>query len=105
MSEALHAAILEVPESGWKAYGKPEPMWIGNAPRWYSFSNEGTGTERGETAALRGPSGCGSGREDYLLDGARVALCRAQQHLDWEPVKLIEWHREKPARSSGYMMC
>ena len=25
MSEALHAAILEVPESGWKAYGKPEP--------------------------------------------------------------------------------
>src|SRR5260370_28976039 len=25
MSEALHAAILEVPASGWKAYRKPEP--------------------------------------------------------------------------------
>ena len=25
MSDALHAAIGEVPESGWKAYGKPEP--------------------------------------------------------------------------------
>ena len=25
MSDALHAAILEVPESGWKVYGKPEP--------------------------------------------------------------------------------
>src|SRR5260370_33831209 len=25
MSDALHAAIREVPESGWKAYGKREP--------------------------------------------------------------------------------
>lgn len=25
MSDELHTAILEVPESGWKVYGKPEP--------------------------------------------------------------------------------
>jgi len=30
-----------------------------------------------------------------LLTAAAFAFCRAQQHLDWEPVKLIEWHREK----------
>ena len=52
MSDALHAAILEAPESGWKAYGKPQPDVDRECAEVVFVSKRGVGAERDETAAL-----------------------------------------------------
>ena len=52
MSDALHAAILEAPESGWKAYGNPQPDVDRECAQVVFVSKRGVGAERDETAAL-----------------------------------------------------
>jgi len=102
MSEALHATrFVEVPESGMKAYGKPEPDVDRECAEVVFVSTgwepKGTNTLRYVAIRLRKRQG------GLFADGSRrLAFCRAQQHWTGKPVKLIEWHREKAGRSSEY---
>src|SRR6266446_6801069 len=95
MSEALHAAILEVPESGWKAYGKPEPDVDRECAEVVFVSNEelepkGAKPLRYVAIRLRKRQG------GLFADGSSVLHFAVLSNIwDWEPVKLIEWHREK----------
>ena len=101
MSEALHAAIGEVPESGWKAYGKPEPDVDRECAEVVFVSNEELepkGAKPPRTVAIRLRKRQGG----LLADGSSVlhsaVLCNI---WDWQPVKLIEWHREKAGTIEG----
>jgi len=95
MSEALHAAIREVPESGWKAYGKPEPDVDRECAEVVFVSNEelepkGAKPLRYVAIRLRKRQG------GLFADGSSVLHFAVLSNIwDWEPVKLIEWHREK----------
>src|SRR5467141_1412164 len=95
MSEALHTAILEVPESGWKAYGKPEPDVDRECAEVVFVSNEelepkGAKPLRYVAIRLRKRQG------GLFADGSSVLHFAVLSNIwDWEPVKLIEWHREK----------
>src|SRR5580704_17920212 len=56
----------------------------------------GAGAERGETAALRGGLRLRKRQGGLFADGSSVLhLALLSNIWDWEPVKLIEWHREK----------
>ena len=95
MSDTLHTAILEVPESGWKAYGKPEPDVDRECAEVVFVSNEevepkGAKPLRYIAIRLRKRQGA------LFSDGSRVLHFAVLSNIwDWEPVKLIEWHREK----------
>jgi len=95
MSEALHAAILEVPESGWKAYGKPEPDVDRECAEVVFVSNEelepkGAKPLRYVAIRLRKRQG------DYLLTAAACCTLPCSANiLGLGAGKLIEWHREK----------
>jgi hypothetical protein len=88
-------AILEVPESGWKAYGKPEPEVDRECAEVVFVSNEevepkGAKPLRYVAIRLRKRQGA------LFSDGSSVLHFAVLSNLwDREPVKLIEWHREK----------
>ena len=101
MSEALHAAILEIPESGWKAYGKSEPDVDRECAEVVFVSNEelepkGAKPLRYVAIRLRKRQG------GLFADGSSVLHFAVLSNIwDWEPVKLIEWHREKAGTIEG----
>ena len=101
MSDALHAASLEVPESGWKAYGKPEPDVDRECAEVVFVSNEelepkGAKPPRYVAIRLRKRQG------GLFADGSSVMHFAALSNIwDWEPVKLIDWHREKAGTIEG----
>jgi len=101
MSAALHAAILEVPESGWKAYGKPEPDVDRECAEVVFVSNEELepkGAKPLRTVAIRLRKRQGG----LFADGSSVLHFAVLSNIwDWEPVKLIEWHREKAGTIEG----
>jgi hypothetical protein len=62
----------------------------------------GAGAERGETAALRGGLRLRKRQGGLFADGSSVLhLALLSNIWDWEPVKLIEWHREKAGTIEG----
>ena len=95
MSDALRAAMGEVPETEWKAYGKPEPDVDRECAEVAFVSNEelepkGTKPLRYVAIRLRKRQGA------LFSDGSSVLHFAVLSNIwDWEPVKLIEWHREK----------
>jgi hypothetical protein len=95
MSDALHVAIGEVPEAEWKAYGKPEPDVDRECAEVVFVSNEelepkGAKPLRYVAIRLRKRQG------GLFADGRSVLHFAVLSNIwDWEPVKLIEWHREK----------
>ena len=95
MSHALHAAILEVPEAEWQAYGKPEPDVDRECAEVVFVSNEelepkGAKPLRYVAIRLRKRQG------GLFADGSSVLHFAVLSNIwDWKPVKLIEWHREK----------
>ena len=78
MSEALRAAILEVPEKEWKAYGKPEPGIDRECAEVVFVSGE-EAEPKGASHCATSPSGCANGREDYLPTAVTsdILPCRA----------------------------
>ena len=103
MSEALHTAILEVPESGWKAYGKPEPDVDRECAEVVFVSNEelepqGAKPLRYVAIRLRKRQG------GLFADGSSVLHFAVLSNIwDWEPVKLVEWHREKAGTYTQFL--
>ena len=95
MSEALREAILEVPEKEWKAYGEPEPGIDRECAEVVFVSNQQAETKDGQplryiAIRLRQRQG------GLFADGSSVRHFAVLSNIwDWEPVKLIEWHREK----------
>jgi len=65
-------------------------MWIGNAPSGIRFERDWN--RKGRTAAYV-PS-VRKRQGGLFLTAAACCTLPSQQHWDWEPVKLIEWHRE-----------
>src|SRR5260370_8904 len=95
MSEALREGILEVPEKEWKAYGEPEPGVERECAEVVFVWNQQT--EPKDSQPLRYIAILLRQRQGGLsADGRSVRHFAVLSNLwDWEPVKLIEWHREK----------
>lgn len=95
MSEALHAAILEVPEEQWKAYGEPEPEAERECAEVVFVSrdrSEHKGSQPLRYIAIRLRPRQGR----LFADGSTVRHFAVLSNLwDWDPGKLIQWHREK----------
>jgi hypothetical protein len=95
MSAALRSAILEVPEQEWKEYGKPEADVDRECAEVVFVSTEelepqGAKPLRYMAIRLRQRQG------GLFSDGSSVLHFAVLSNIwDWEPVKLIEWHREK----------
>ena len=94
-------AILEVPESGWKAYGKPEPDVDRECAEVVFVSNEelepkGAKPLRYVAIRLRRRQG------GLFANGSSVLHFVVLSDIwDWEPARLIEWHREKAGTIEG----
>src|SRR5260370_10751269 len=95
MSEALRAAIREVPEKEWKAYGEPEQGVDRECAEVVFVSNQQV--EPKDSQPLRYIAIRLRQRQGGLFaDGSSVRHFAVLSNLwDWEPVKLIQWHREK----------
>ncbi len=95
MSEALRAAIGKVPEREWKAYGKPEADADRECAEVAFVSNEEL--EPKDAKPVRYIAIRLRKRQGGLFsDGSSVLHFAVLSNIgDWEPVKLIEWHREK----------
>lgn len=95
MSEALREAILEVPEKEWKAYGEREPGIDRECAEVVFVSNQPA--EPKDSQPLRYIAIRLRQRQGGLFaDGSSVRHFAVLSNIwDWEPVKLIEWHREK----------
>ena len=95
MSEALQAAILKVPEEHWKAYGEPEPEVDRQCAEVVfvpSDRSEHKGSQPLRYIAMRLRQRQGR----LFADGSTVRHFAVLSNLwDWDPVKLIHWHREK----------
>src|SRR5437867_1325679 len=95
MSEALREAILGVPEKEWKVYGEPEPGVDRECAEVVFVSNQQVEPKASQplryiAIRLRQRQG------GLFADGSSVRHFAVLSNLwDWEPVKLIEWHREK----------
>ncbi len=95
MSEALHAAILAVPEQEWHPYGKPDPEVLRDCAEVPFVPGEAS--EHKDTAPLRYVAIRIRQRQGGLFsDGAAVRHFAVLSNLwDWDAEKLLEWHREK----------
>jgi hypothetical protein len=95
MSEALHQAILQVPEAGWKAYGEPHAQDIRECAEVDFVPGEKS--EHKDTPPLRYVAIRIRQRQDeFFADGSKVKHFAIVSNLwAWEPVRLLQWHREK----------
>ncbi len=95
MSEALREAILKVPEQAWQAYGKREPDVDRECAEVVFVSNQEL--EPKNAKPLRYIAMRLRKRQGGLFsDGSSTQHFAVLSDMwDWEPVKLIEWHREK----------
>lgn len=95
MSEALHSAILEVPEKQWKAYGEPDPEVDRECAEVVFVPSDRS--EHKDSKPLRYIAIRLRQRQGGLFaDGSRVRHFAVLTNLwDWDAVKLIQWHREK----------
>ncbi len=95
MSEALREAILGVPEKNWKAYGEPEPGVDRECAEVVFVSNQPVGPK--DSKPLRYLAFRLRQRHGGLFaDGSSMRHFAVLSNIwDWEPAKLIEWHREK----------
>ena len=101
MSEALHQAILQVPESGWEAYGEPHAKEIRECAEVDFVPGEKG--ERKDSQPLRYVAIRIRQRQDELLaDGSKVKHFAIVSNLwEWKAGRLIQWHREKAGTVEG----
>jgi len=101
MSEALHKAILKVPEAEWKPYGKAHPNEIRECAEVAFVPGEKS--EHKDTKPLRYVAIRIRHRQGELFnDGSKEKHFAIVSNL-WElkPERLIEWHREKAGTIEG----
>lgn len=95
MSGALHAAILAIPEQGWKPYEPAHAEEIrecAEVPFVPSEKSEHKDTEPLRYVAVRIRKRQG----ELFADGSAVRHFAVLSNLwEWKAEKLIEWHREK----------
>jgi len=101
MSEALHQAILQVPESGWEAYGKPHAREIRECAEIDFVPREKS--EHKDTQPLRYVAiRIRSRQEELFRDGSKVKHFALVSNIwEWKPGRLIQWHREKAGTIEG----
>ena len=95
MSEALHRAILQVPEAGWSLYGKADGKEI-RACAEVDFV-PGEKSEQKDTQPLRYVAiRIRPRQEELFADGSREKHFSVVSNIwEWTPERLIAWHREK----------
>jgi len=101
MSEALHAAILRVPEKSWEAYGAVHPREIRECAE-VSFvpgeKSEHKATQPLRYVAIR----IRNRQEELFADGGKIKHFAIVSNLEeWKPGRLIQWHREKAGTIEG----
>lgn len=93
MSEALHAAILALPEAAWQPYGELHPAEIrecADVAFVPSEKSEKKDTQPLRYVAIRKKQG------ELFEDGSRVRHFAVLTNLwEWKAARLIEWHRGK----------
>ena len=101
MSDALHAAILKMPEAGWKAYGKEHATAIRECAE-VSFV-PGEKSEHKDTQPLRYIAIRIRPRQEKLFDDSnKVRHFAVLTNIgEWKAGRLIEWHREKAGTIEG----
>ncbi len=101
MSEALHKAILQVPEGQWEVYGEPHAKEIRECAE-IDFvpgeKSEHKGTQPLRHVAIR----IRFRQEELFADGSKVKHFALVSNLwEWKPGRLIQWHREKAGTIEG----
>ena len=101
MSEALHAAIVKIPEEKWEAYGEAHPHEIRECAEVNFVPGEKS--EHKDTEPLRYVAiRIHKRQEELFADGSKVKHFAIVSNLwDWKPGRLIEWHREKAGTIEG----
>jgi len=101
MTEALHQAVLAVPEEAWKAYGEPHPNEIRECAEVPFVPAEKS--EHQDSKPLR-YVGIRIRRKqgDWFAGGAATRHFAVLSNLwDWSAERLIQWHREKAGTIEG----
>ncbi|MHB2009514.1 MAG: IS1380 family transposase [Acidobacteriaceae bacterium] len=95
MSEALHRAIVQVPEASWEAYGNADSKEIRECAEVDFVPGEKS--EHKDTQPLRYVAiRIRPRQEEFFADGNRVKHFAVLSNLwEWKPERLIQWHREK----------
>jgi hypothetical protein len=95
MSEALHAAILRVPEADWQPYGEAHPSEIRECAE--ADFVPGEKSEHKDTQPLRYVAiRIRPRQEEFFADGQREKHFAVLSNLwEWTPERLIQWHREQ----------
>ncbi len=95
MTEALHEAILAVPEREWKAYGEPHPnetRECAEVPFVPAEKSEHKDTKPLRYVAIRITKKQG----ELFEDGLKVRHFAILSNIwDWSAERLMQWHREK----------
>lgn len=101
MSDALHQAILQVPETGWEAYGEPHATEIRECAEIDFVPGEKS--EHKDTQPLRYVAiRIRLRQEELFADGSKVKHFAIVSNLwEWKPGRLIQWHREKAGTVEG----
>lgn len=101
MSEALHAAILRVPEKAWETYGVAHAREIRECAE-VSFV-PGEKSEHRDTQPLRYVAIRIRNRQNELFeDGGKVKHFAIVSNIgEWKAGRLIQWHREKAGTIEG----
>jgi Transposase DDE domain group 1 len=101
MSEALHQAILKVPESAWEGDGEPHAKEIRECAEVDFVPGEKS--EHKESQPLRYVAiRIRQRQEELFADGSKVKHFAIVSNLwEWKPGRLIQWHREKAGTVEG----
>jgi hypothetical protein len=101
LSEALRQAILQVPEAGWEAYGEPHAKEIRECAEVDFVPGEKS--EHKDTQPLRYVAIRIRQRQNELFsDGSKMKHFAIVSNLwEWEPGRLVQWHREKAGTIEG----
>jgi hypothetical protein len=101
MSDALHQAILQGPESGWETYGEPHTREIRECAEIDFVPGEKS--EHKDTKPLRYVAIRIRPRQEELFsDGSKVKHFAIVSNIwEWKPGRLIQWHREKAGTIEG----
>ncbi len=101
MSEALHRAILEIPEAGWSLYGKAGGKEIRECAEVDFVPGEKS--EHKDAQPLRYVAiRIRPRQEELFADGSREKHFAVVSNIwEWTPERLIEWYREKAGTIEG----
>jgi hypothetical protein len=101
MSDALHRAILQIPEQDWQPYGELHASEIRECAEVEFVPGEKS--EHKDTQPLRYVAiRIRRRQEELFADGSRVKHFAVVSNIwEWKPARLIQWHREKAGTVEG----